>query len=510
MRITAVHVYFLFFYIISFSKAEEIQLSSMTFDLDFPIHYETCSCTNNTYTQHIAEPYWSEIETWFVQTGEDVQLSTQQFLCSDCDIRRRFGFLKGLTTVVNSISDWFTNFFEEEKEIIHPLCFQMGRKLVDKKGSNKQFFSCVHSHYDGSNEDQLCRNTSPDPTAPKQCIAVPISCKDVQNVELTCLPEIENRPDNFKSDGCNRGASYPRRPCFNQIYTAMTMKAFYDVTQCLDVDDRLAFSTLFHESRFILNIKSHTGALCYGQVTGQAVADFNSLLEGSLYSQLSSFVETSRCPQVWTHFNKIQTHTVLGKKKIQSPLSRCHLSLNPYTCLFYSIGYLKILTHLMEDTVQRENKIMRLKQHNGWIMFWDGESDLKSQAESSKIEKMNIFKDELSLINILTVFSYNGGPGIRVQFKKYIRSLKENLQEDENLRKTFFEDGLGIDYFKETFTDFLSKRYLSGKRGEEVSGFLNKIEQDTARLNQFIKTQYPEIEEDMDCTPKIGQILRRV
>ena len=306
---------YLFFYSVCFAQTEPV-LSLMEIDLNIQMEYETCTCTNNSYTHHLVEPYLPEIETWLFQTQEDITDSSLQFICPNCEEEKEIntGLVENITGAFNRLyenaQDIIDLLFSDKsdhisyKKIIHPLCFQMGRKFVDEKGSNKQFFSCIRNHYDGS-EKGLCRSVSDQPFSYKQCMAIPISCQDVNNENLSCLDELKYRPNYFQQpDGCNKGASYPRRPCFSQLYTAMTMKAFYDISQCLEIDEHLAFSLFFHESRFIINIKSHTGALCYSQVTGDAVTDFNLLLEGRLYSDLKPFVEPHRCPKAWENFQK--------------------------------------------------------------------------------------------------------------------------------------------------------------------------------------------------------------
>ena len=477
------------------------------------IEYETCNCTNNSYTHHLVEPYKKEIETWLFQTNENITTPTRQFLCPECDEKTDAGFFASITdtlshwyeNVRDTVNLWFNsedsnNINHEPKEIIHPLCFQMGHKLIEATGSNKQFFSCIRNHYDGSEEDHLCRPTVDKPSAPQQCIALPISCQDANDINLKCPNEIRSRPDQFKLDGCNKGASYPRRPCLNQLYTAITMKAFYDVSQCLEVDDFLVFPLFFHESRFILNIKSHKGALCHSQLTGNAVSDVNALLEGERYSQLQPFFEPHHCPEVWKHFQKIKTRKSITRYMLQSAQDQCHLNLNPYTCFFYGMGYLKILTLYAENAVSKTNTIGRIPQNEGWIVLWNLKKSTQ-EIHSNKVEEMKIFRDIRSLINILVIISYNGGPSISSQFTQYMHSLKEHLQSNSSLRKTLFEKGLSLEYFKDTFIEFLRQNYKPVNRREEVAQFLNKVIRDIDQLNQFIRTQYRELEENICPSP---------
>ena len=561
--------FYLMILIFSFSSVSLTENLSPVMKQEIAVQYETCNCTNNTYTQHLAEPYKTEIQTWLLQTGEKTTPLSQAFLYPSPQIEEpeereeeeeqeeeegMFDhFIKHLVDWWNlfEAQNWFeieenkepqssdnteilieeneefpspdntealtedmeneepppsdsievlTEDIENEtppkisKQIIHPLCFQMGRKLINNKGSAKQFFSCIHSHYDGSKEDHLCQDLSNNPLEPKPCMAFPISCQDVQNSELTCPIEVQNRSAQLKTDGCNYGASYPRRPCFNQIYTAMTMKAFYDIAECLEVDEHLAFPLFFHESRFTLNIRSKTGALCYAQITGNAVSDINSILEGNLYTWLQPLFVPEKCPAVWKHFQKINTKKSVTNHIFRSPKDRCRLNMNPYTCLIYGMGYLKILESMMKNAVHINNTVGRISRNNIHIILWDLHT---VQDTPQGLEFFNIFNNKKKLIDILTLISYNGGPSIGDYFKKYMSDLKETLKTNENLRVRFLHGELDLEYFKDTFTLFLQHNYTPAKRRSEVSNFLNKITQDISLLNQFITTQYPDFQENL-------------
>ena len=495
-------------YSISFAKAESV-LPLMEIDPHIQIQYETCTCINNSYTQQLVKPYLSEIETWLFQTQEEITDSSLPFICPHCEEEET----EVNTGLIDSIKSTFNRWYEQAQDkmiflfsddeephpsqkIIHPLCFQMGHKFINGQGSNKQFLSCIHDHYDGS-EDGLCRAVSDQPFASKQCMAIPISCKDVNNTHLTCSDELKYRPDDFKQlDGCNKGAAYPTRPCFSQLYTAMTMKAFYDVSQCLGVDENLAFAILFHESRFVINIKSYTGALCYGQVTGDAVTDVNLLLEGRLYSDLQPFVEPNLCPQAWEHFRKIETTKSVTRYVFSSAQDQCHLNLNPYTCFFYAMGYLKILNYYVEKAISKTNKAWRVWRDNQWFVLWDL-PEATTETDVSEMEEINIFKDTQTLTRILVILSYNGGPSINNYFEQYMQSLKKNIETNAELKQNFLENGLSLDFFRDHFMEFLKHNYQPMKRRTEVTQFLDKTIKDVSELNQLIAIQHPELPQNI-------------
>lgn len=479
--------------------------------VDIQMEYEPCTCTNNSYTHHLTAPYLPEIETWLFQTQEYITSSSRQFICPSCEEEEmNTGIIENITDTLNIwyevTQDTIDLLFNDDKDeasykkIIHPICFQMGRKFIDEQGSNEQFFSCIHDHYDGS-EKGLCRAVSDQPFSPKQCMAIPISCQDVNNEDLSCPDELKHRSDYFsKINACNKGASYPRRPCFNQLYTAMTMKAFYDVSQCLEVDEHLAFSIFFHESRFVINIKSRTGALCYGQVTGNAAADFNLLMAGHLYPGLKPFTEPHRCPKVWEHFQKIETTKSVTRYILRSAQDQCRLSLNPYTCFFYGMGYLKILTYYAERAVSQTNRAGYTERNGEQFIFWDLPQST-AETQSSEIEEIKIFKDVNTLTRMLVILSYNGGPSISNYFKQYMEALKKSLRNDSALRQTLFEEGLSSDYFKNTFVEFLKQNYTPINRRTEAAQFLDKVNQDLSELNRLIAIQHPELQQDICPVP---------
>ena len=97
----------------------------------------------------------------------------------------------------------------------------------------------------------------------------------------------------------------PRPPCLNKDYIMMTYHAFHNMADCFKFspEEKKSLFTLFnHESHFILNQKSHTGARCYGQLTSVAFTEINKRIyvsdqsdrfESSLYKEFKE-----NCPDL--------------------------------------------------------------------------------------------------------------------------------------------------------------------------------------------------------------------
>ena len=340
-------------------------------------------------------------------------------------------------------------------------------------------------------------------------MAIPVPCEDVQNSDLSCKAKFKKRKDMKKHNGCNRGSGFPRKPCLNAEYLAMTAKAFHDVTKCLDIPQDLAFSILHHESRFILNNESNTGALCYSQVTSSAVADFNSFLNGEQpnYPQMKELFPHNiqkRCPSAWKHFQQAKTKKKRKQFLLRSNLDKCKLNLNPYTCFFYGLSYIKILTNKAQKAVKKRNKI-EIAKVNGSTWIFQDEEEKKNTEKRRKIKlettKIKIFPDETTLIKWLTTIGYNGGLSITgTVFRGFMDMIKGQLSnpENKNQRKALVTSGLDISYFKKHFIPYIRENYpqKTQRRRREVAGYMKKIKKDMNILNSIVNNKYPTLSKD--------------
>ncbi|MDE0118877.1 MAG: hypothetical protein OXM55_02575 [Bdellovibrionales bacterium] len=503
--------------------------------------YEQCNCINNKFTKHLTDPYKKEIEEWFIQTASPEDQTTEaKTICIDCTldpltkeeesqwglffqgIKKWYEKLQNIWNPKETPSPKTTPLQTREKkpDFIPSVCFQMSGQMVnDKPDSQEDFFTCIHKHYDGSDSDHLCADIINSSDYPKKCIAIPIPCEDTNNPDIPCKEKFRKRENNKKANGCNKGATFPRRPCLNEDYTAMTAKAFHDVAKCLNVPLDLAFPILHHESHFILNNESNTGALCYSQVTSHAVADFNSFLTDTPnYSSISDLLPKNikaKCPEQWKHFQKINTKYTYNKKKqkileIKTDLDRCRLNLNPYTCLFYGLSYIKILMHKAEQALQQMNQVEIVEIAGTTLILWDEEHKKKwTESNTNKnlqTRKIKIFSDTDLIKRWLTIIGYNGGISIPgSMFTGFMNDIKAQLAQTNNRkkRKQLLRTGLNISDFKNSFPPYVRKHYpqKGTARRSQVANYMGKVNRDMNTLQNRIQGQYAASLPKDICTP---------
>ena len=505
----------------------------------FP-EYETCSCTNDKFTKQLTQPYEEEIQLWLLQTQEERILPTinntivmedpEHLEDEDTSVLSSLGNF--FTELADTIAFWDDD--EEEEEIqeeqllesppvppslltpvIPSICFTMSGNMINNKGIQKQFYSCIYEHYDNSDEDNFCFNTRNQPNSLKKCDVLPIPCDSSNDLNLTCPLIYRDRTERYGDNGCNKGAVFPRRPCLSQDYIAMTAKAFHDVAECLDIAPEMAFPIFLHESRFILNIQSHTGALCYGQITSNAVTDFNSFLKshkGYPNYDIPDLLEKNiekRCPHVWKNFKKVSTIVRGDKTLIRSDFDQCKINTNPYTCFFYGFAYLRILYEKAQQEIAETNNIHIAVLEDNSLQFLNNSGYSHPSLLITETKKLKLFADEQELLNILTILSYNGGLSvINIHFNSFIANLKTSLITENNteLQSAVLNNGgLTIDFFKKEFTDFLKDRYFidDNRRNGELFSYLNKVISEVQVLNQLIRKSHPSIPDTFDVCPSL-------
>ena len=170
-----------------------------------------------------------------------------------------------------------------------------------------------------------------------------------------------NRPGNMPvvDESKNPRIVSPRRACLNKDYMYLTARAFNKTADCfgfnkLEKED--IFRLFNHESSFLHNIKSPTGAKCYGQLTNGAITEINKQI---YFSDTSSRLPYShifnevidKCPGLQNAVLNpeiYKSEKQAGKKSIakfraivsRSPTS-CKITQNPYSCLFYAFYNIK-------------------------------------------------------------------------------------------------------------------------------------------------------------------------
>ncbi len=135
------------------------------------------------------------------------------------------------------------------------------------------------------------------------------------------------------------------RPCFTEDYVKMTAQAFNEVADCFNLSTKEKydfFATFNHESAFNLNVKSGSGARCYGQIT---FGTYNSMRQyispehdedhHSGYHNIYAKAK-DRCPNL----EEKLIHPKNKEEPKSAPLS-CSLTQDPYSCFFYSMYNIK-------------------------------------------------------------------------------------------------------------------------------------------------------------------------
>ena len=508
------------------------------------VQYEKCNCVNNKYTKHITKPYKKEIEEWQRITAPKKDQQTEaQAVCIECNTDSPEN--EDLSTF-EPIWEWMTETWdsllgsenedtptptptptptlpppprpkhllpsEEKTPLIPSVCFQMsGLRAQFDPNSQTDFFACTHYHYDGSDKDNFCKeaNTkSNKKSSYKKCIATPISCEDTEDPSLECEEKFVNRDKKIRENGCNKGAVYPRRPCMNEEYTAMTAKIFHDVAECMDIDPKEAFITFNHESQFIINNASKENALCYGQVTGPAIADVNSFIDNKPnYQNMEELLPdniSKRCPEEWKKINRVSTQKIKKRHYIKSDHDKCELTLNPYTCFFYSFAYMKILQKKVIAQFQSFNTIKTAEYKGHTFIFWN-EEELKGTERNinQKLDTQErvIFPEHKKLENILTTISYNGGTSIPDSIiEDFMPHFKQILSNRNSiiLRTQLMSTGISFEVFIKYFQEYLNKNYSDPdkQRRAEVSQYWDSIINDIDALQNNLQSKYPNLPSD--------------
>ena len=331
---------------------------------------------------------------------------------------------------------------------------------------------------------------------------------------------------------------HPRRACLNRDYVYLTARAFNKTAECFGFD-KLAKENIFklfnHESTFLHNIKSPTGAKCYGQLTTISIKEINKQIyfsgTGSPYPYSYIFDEVvKRCPglQKAVLDPRIYGPATKGRKSMAAfnritsrmPIS-CKITQNPYSCLFYSFYNIKknaaeIDIQLKRDTTSSRKNIPRefkekfllpiglnamvgVTHANGRDMiFWDDSevwSSLRSHPLDNlhNIRKLPLFENEKEIKDLFSLWAYNGGISISRQYMaKFIRQLKRSIaspcssnSNTEICRYRFAVasgQGLKTEDIKKNFqryirTHYKDKNHSSNKRRQEVTLFATNVKQ---------------------------------
>ena len=333
------------------------------------------------------------------------------------------------------------------------------------------------------------------------------------------------------------------RPCLSKEYIDMTAKAFNKVAGCFDFlphEKQQMFALLNHESRFILNARSHTGARCYGQMTMPLIQDINKEIHyrnkdyfpfREIYTQA-----IDKCPGLK---NKVVPPTILSEPEKRStdvnevikalqrraPIT-CNMTQDPWTCLFYSMFNMKMnmqsfdrnynevpdymgtreLSAKMKDdfqlpfnlnemlvvkgTVKKEGK----EEEVEWV-FWDTSEvySVVNKVEEYDIKNLEVRKtklfDEKTLRSAFLHSAHNGGGSIvRTHLKTFVEETKltisrgSSCNKDEKCSKhrASMVEGkpLNIEDLQDLFSSYVDQNSKYFINPDELKEFTDKVERD--------------------------------
>ena len=286
-----------------------------------------------------------------------------------------------------------------------------------------------------------------------------------------------NKPKNMSvADNNDKIRNISPRACLNKDYMYLTARAFNKTADCFGfekAEKEAIFKLLNHESSFLHNIKSPTGAKCYGQLTTDTIKEinkqiyFSDTLSPLPYSYIfNEVIET--CPglqnvilnpKIYEPIEQAGTKSIKKFNKIisQSPVT-CKITQNPYSCLFYSFYNFKKNADEIEKQLKKptssfsgNNNIpqefkdrfflpISLGQMVGVtnstgkdMIFWD-DSELwpvlkaSSPDRLSNIRQLHLFENEEEIKNLFKFWTYNGGMSIaRDYMTRFIKQLKRSI-----------------------------------------------------------------------------------
>ena len=276
--------------------------------------------------------------------------------------------------------------------------------------------------------------------------------------------------------------------CANDSYVSTTAQTFHDVTNCLGIKNPDYLFALFNtESRFQITAMSETGASCYGQLTGIAIADVNQWLPVSVDK------ESPSCKRILHYWKKLDTATqTYPYKKTEQTL--CTAYSNPYSCMFYSTLYYKKGLDVAEKALDDLDLVsVKVKGEDEIYLYKDKEEYKKRFPEKLKhriesVKHISLFESKKDIAYMTALASYNGGYGsVSNLLKDYTNDLKSQIWNNKhNLRKDVFAKkpvGISSAAFLKTFSGYTLKNY-GAKRGrrQEVGGYIEKVFKDYSEM----------------------------
>ena len=172
----------------------------------------------------------------------------------------------------------------------------------------------------------------------------------------------------------NKKNIFPQPPCLNEDYIMMTYNSFHNMADCFGFngeDKKDMFKLFNHESKFILNQKSPTGAKCYGQLVRNTLEEVNKRIYISSVSThpKSQIYKNFRdkCPDLLNQV-RIPDKVLSGSRSKRSSDKKfksdhdgikkasrsmdCAVTQNADTCFFYSMYNMKLNQNQLEKALR--------------------------------------------------------------------------------------------------------------------------------------------------------------
>lgn len=363
---------------------------------------------------------------------------------------------------------------------------------------------------------------------------------------------------------------YARRVCLSEDYTRITYNAFHYMSHCMGfekLEDRKQLFALYnHESSFIVNNRSETGARCYGQLTSGTMSFMDRHLRYNTPKYSRILAEAlKRCPDLnkkvlAPRFQNIRSNNVGGKT--------CRTTQHPNTCFFYSMLFIKDNSMQLEAKMNAPDRSFpinadpqlahRLKKdfllpirHKEVLVVkglvtrkgvqrevdWIFKNDYELYTTFKKlgytrtnllVKKVRIYKDvDTRWLAIHT--AYNGGQAILTKyFPNFIENKKLTLatsctpsdKSEGCLQRSSLLDNqpLSYDTLKKEWSAFIGWAYeAKRKRRREVAYFYKKIKADSDYLkdnkgmlrNHLASTLHRDKRRDLQFQRRINRFVEK-
>ncbi|MGI9549076.1 MAG: hypothetical protein ACR2M7_03770 [Bdellovibrionales bacterium] len=351
-----------------------------------------------------------------------------------------------------------------------------------------------------------------------------VYCEKRKNKWIKTNIKVTRCEEELNGETCEERFLYPRRPCLNENYITKTNQIFHNMAKCFNLSVPELFVLFNHESGFVSNVRSFTGARCYGQMTVDGIKAVNYYIKKQ-HPIYTNFL--AKCPQ---YGKNLTISTPRSKRDLYQ--TDCELTKSPFSCLFYSTFHVKSLMVKIKNMLEGTDRIHKSYR---WI-----ESDLNIELpirineiviatdSSQGRDRFYIFKDEKELhqnrngrlvkkfnelkkssevrftkvpifsnkakdqLNwILTYWSYNGGDTVGIKhFKEYMSQLKNNISlsckkssqfychKRTALLNNFGNEIYGLDienHLIDDFSEYLKVNYENERNRLEVSGFIHNL-----------------------------------